>query len=173
MESSREEGMRSNYISVSYPLLAGLVLSLLWAAPHAVAGESPMKGAAAPGALDGKVFVVQTGEMGKKAEEKDTLSFRNGKFHSAGCDKYGFGDAAYRTSSEGDAVTFTAETVSATKGKIRWEGTVRGDQIDVRYVWTDSPHWYKPNPKPLEKWAKGERKKSEDRANPGAGPPLY
>ena len=46
-------------------------------------------------------------------------------------------------------------------GKIQWEGTVRGDQIDVRYVWTDAAHWYKPNLKPLEKWGKGDLKKLE------------
>jgi hypothetical protein len=54
-----------------------------------------------------------------------------------------------------------AETKSEKKGRMHWEGTVRGDKIDVHYVWTDKSHWYKPNPKPLEKWAKGELKKSE------------
>ena len=150
--------MRRRDISGSSPLLVGLVLSLLWAAPHAVAGESEMKGTAAPGALDGKVFVIETGEMGKKADGKDTLTFQNGKFHSLGCDQYGFGLGMYTASAQGDTIAFAAETASAKKGKIRWEGTVRGDRIDVRYVWTDSSHWYKPNPKPLEKWGKGQLK---------------
>jgi len=153
--------MEKHSISWALRVLLVLSLSLLGTASHSIAGDAGGKTAASPGVLDGKVFVVETGEMGKKTEGKDTLSFRNGKFHSLGCDQYGFGDAAYQTSSEGDAVTFTAETISAKKGKIRWEGTVRGDKIDARYVWTDSSHWYKPNPKPLAKWAKGERKKSE------------
>jgi hypothetical protein len=37
--------------------------------------------------------------------------------------------------------------------------TVKGDKIEASYVWVDASHWYKPNPKPLEKWAKGEQKK--------------
>jgi hypothetical protein len=42
---------------------------------------------------------------------------------------------------------------------MNWRGTVQGDKIEIRYVWTDSAHWYKPNPKPLENWGKGELKK--------------
>lgn len=34
-----------------------------------------------------------------------------------------------------------------------------GDKIEVGYVWVDASHWYKPDPAPLEKWAKGELKK--------------
>jgi hypothetical protein len=37
--------------------------------------------------------------------------------------------------------------------------TVKGDIIHVSYVWVDKSHWYKPNPKPVEYWAKGELKK--------------
>ena len=59
----------------------------------------------------------------------------------------------------GDSVQFVAVTTSPTKGKMTWKGTVQGDKIEVGYVWVDAPHWYKPNPKPLEKWAKGELKR--------------
>ena len=141
--------------------MVALTLSLLWPALHSVAAETAGKGTPGMGALDGKVFVMETGDMGKKADGKDTVTFGNGKFHSQGCDQYGFGDAAYTTATQGDAVTFAAETLSPKRGKIQWEGTVRGDQIDVRYVWTDAAHWYKPNLKPLEMWGKGEWKKPE------------
>ncbi len=105
--------------------------------------------------------MVQQGEKGKEAKGTDTLVFKNGKFRSVGCDKYGFGDGAYTTTVQGDAIRFVADTMSETKGRMHWEGTVRDDKIDVNYVWIDKSHWYKPNPKPLEKWAKGELKKSE------------
>ena len=36
-----------------------------------------------------------------------------------------------------------------------------GAQIDIRHVWTDAAHWYKPNPTPLEKGGKGDWKKLE------------
>jgi len=114
---------------------------------------------AGQGSLDGKTFVVETGEKGKSGGEKDTLTFRDGNFHSAGCDQYGFGDGAYTSTVDGDPIRFEAVTTSPTKGKMTWKGTVQGDKIEVGYVWVDASHWYKPNPKPLEKWAKGELKK--------------
>jgi hypothetical protein len=114
---------------------------------------------AGQGPLDGKTFVVETGEKGKSGGDKDTLTFKDGNFHSTGCDQYGFGDGAYTSTVNGDAIQFEAVTTSPTKGKMTWKGTVKGDKIEVVYVWVDSSHWYKPNPKPLEKWAKGEIKK--------------
>ena len=114
---------------------------------------------AGQGSLDGKTFVVETGEKGKSGGDKDTLIFKDGNFHSTGCDQYGFGDGAYTSSVNGDSIQFEAVTTSPTKGKMTWKGTVTGDKIEVGYVWLDASHWYKPNPKPLEKWAKGELKK--------------
>ena len=114
---------------------------------------------AGQGVLDGKTFIVETGEKGKRGGDKDTLTFKDGNFRSAGCDQYGFGDGAYTSSVKGDSIQFEAVTTSPTKGKMTWKGTVTGDKIEVAYVWLDASHWYKPNPKPLEKWAKGELKK--------------
>ena len=114
---------------------------------------------AGQGPLDGKTFVVETGEKGKSGGDKDTLTFKDGNFRSAGCDQYGFGDGAYTSSVKGDSIQFEAVTTSPTKGKMTWKGTVTGDKIEVAYVWVDASHWYKPNPKPLEKWAKGDLKK--------------
>jgi hypothetical protein len=114
---------------------------------------------AGQGPLDGKTFVVETGEKGKSGGDKDTLTFKDGNFHSTGCDQYGFGDGAYTSTINGDTIQFEAVTTSPTKGKMTWKGTVKGDKIEVGYVWVDASHWYKPNPKPLEKWAKGELKK--------------
>jgi len=119
----------------------------------------PRDVSAGQGPLDGKTFVVETGEKGKSGGEKDTLTFRDGNFRSAGCDQYGFGDGAYTSTVNGDSIGFEAVTTSPTKGKMTWKGTVQGDKIEVGYVWVDASHWYKPNPKPLEKWANGELKK--------------
>jgi hypothetical protein len=116
---------------------------------------------AGQGPLDGKTFVVETGEKGKSGGDKDTLTFKDGNFRSAGCDQYGFGDGTYTSAVNGDSIQFEAVTTSPTKGKMTWKGTVKGDKIEVGYVWVDASHWYKPNPKPLEKWAKGELKKSK------------
>ena len=127
-----------------------LCIGLFSISRDVVAGQGP---------LDGKTFVVETGEKGKSGGDKDTLTFKDGNFHSTGCDQYGFGDGAYTSSVKGDSIQFEAVTTSPTKGKMTWKGTVTGDMIEVAYVWVDASHWYKPNPKPLEKWAKGELKK--------------
>lgn len=116
-------------------------------------------GSAGQGVLDGKTFVVETGEKGKSGTDKDTLVFKDGNFRSTSCDRYGFGDGAYTSSVDDGTIRFEAVTTSPTKGKMTWKGTVQGDRIEVSYVWVDAPHWYKPNPQPLEKWAKGELKK--------------
>ena len=137
-------------------LLLVAILLLVGGLHSAMGGEG-----SAVGLLDGKTFMVEQGEKGKAAKGTDTITFRNGKFHSAGCDKYGFGDGSYTAKADGDAIRFVADTKSETKGDMHWEGTVRGNRIDVVYTWIDKPHWYKPHPKPLEKWAKGEVKTSK------------
>lgn len=114
---------------------------------------------AGQGPLDGKTFSVETGEKGKAAKDKDTIMFRDGNFRSKGCDRYGFGDGPYTSTVTGDTIRFEAVTTSPAKGTMTWTGTVQGDRIKVGYVWVDSSHWYKPNPKPVEKWAQGELKK--------------
>jgi hypothetical protein len=131
-------------------------LLLTWVLPPAIGA-----GGKESGALDGKTFLVKQGEKGEEAKGSDTLIFKDGKFRSIGCDKYGFDEAPYKSTVEGDTIKFVADTTSESKGKMHWEGTVKGDMIDVNYVWIDKSHWYKWNPKPLEKWAKGYLKKSE------------
>ena len=116
-------------------------------------------GNTASGVLDGKTFMVKQGEKGKEATDTDTLIFKDGKFHSIACDKYGFSEGGYTAKEEGDTLQFVADISSAKKGKMHWEGTVEGDIIHISYVWVDRSHWYKPNPKPVEYWAKGALKK--------------
>ncbi|HYA02337.1 MAG TPA: hypothetical protein VEI04_04405 [Syntrophobacteria bacterium] len=86
----------------------------------------------------GEVFVVESGEMGKKSEVKDAFIFKDGKFRSTNCDRYGFGDGAYTSTMMGDAITFAADTRSESSGTMHWEGMVQGDKVDVRYTWMDT-----------------------------------
>lgn len=95
----------------------------------------------ASGALDGKTFVTQAGEKGKQAGSKDTFVFRDGRFLSTGCTPYGFGDAPYQATVDGDAIRFHAETRSPTHGTMVWDGIVRGDAIEGAYIWTRE-RWY-------------------------------
>jgi hypothetical protein len=125
----------------------------------AVLGLSLAAGmAAAPDAkssLDGMSFAGESGEKGKPAmAEKDTIRFEKGRFRSAACDAYGFGDGAYTATAAGDgSVRWTAETTSPKEGRIQWQGTVKGDRIEATYVWT------KAGQKPIEYWLKGTAQK--------------
>ena len=111
------------------------------------------RASATAGPLDGKTFVVQTGEQGKPAEAKDTLVFRDGKMRSTACDAYGFGDGAYTSMSHPGMFMVHARTESAKEGVIVWNCTVRGDALDGTYVWT------KPGQKDITYWIKGTLKK--------------
>ncbi len=101
---------------------AGLLLALALAA-------GPV---AAQTALDGKTFEGVFLERGKTRGDADTLSFRNGRFHSSACDRYGYGDAPYRVVAvEGGVIRFEATTESPRYGRLEWSGVVRGDKLDA------------------------------------------
>jgi hypothetical protein len=105
------------------------------------------------GVLDGKNFLGDFGKKGQNAQAKDEIIFKDGKFRSTACDPYGFGDAPYTTKVVGEAVAFEAETVSPKNGKMKWTGTVKGDQIEATFT------WYAPGQAPEESWLKGVLKK--------------
>jgi hypothetical protein len=87
------------------------------------------------GLLDGKVFVGQSIERHKRGASGDELRFVNGEFHSIGHGQEGFLEGAYTARAEGDTIYFEAETVNPKQGKIMWSGIVRGDSIEVNYIW--------------------------------------
>jgi len=103
--------------------------------------------------LDGKKFIGPTGEKGKKVHHEDILSFSDGKFTSSECFQYGFKGGPYTTTIEGDTIHFQAETISPTHGKMVWQGTLKGDTLDVAYNWTKErwfwttfrEYWYRGN----------------------------
>jgi hypothetical protein len=96
-------------------------------------------------ALDGHTYAIKYKEKVGLLPSNDLLLFRNGRFRSTDCDSYSFGDAGY----SGDARRFSAETVSAKEGRIAWQGTVAGDQIEGTFVWS------KPGKPPVEYLFKG------------------
>lgn len=105
--------------------------------------------------LDGSIFYVELAPMGKPAYAKDTLTFTKGFFHSSECDQYGFQKGKYVSKQNGNVIEFETETRSAKEGIMRWKGTVRGDDINIEYVWEK-----KGQPK-YEYTAKGKRRRNE------------
>lgn len=121
--------------------------------PHPQPGQRA--GAPAEAALAdpfaGATFVGESGEKGQAAGEKETLTFKDGRFHSLACDPWGFGDAAYKVLKSPDGVTFSAETTSAKEGRMVWHGVLKGSQLEGTAVWT------KPGQAAAEYWFKATR----------------
>lgn len=65
-------------------------------------------------------------------ESDDSLILKSGKFHSTGCDPFGFGPAPYRTEDN----HFMADTQSPKEGRIHWHGEVAGDSVSGQMTWT-------------------------------------
>lgn len=139
--------MRSSLSSVAASL-AALVLLSTALMPSGAADSSNL--------LDGKTFVAQSGEKGKKESNNDTIVFRDGRFLSEACVKWNFGDAAYKATIEGDGIRFQARTVSPTHGIMVWDGIVRGDAIEATSLWTRERWYWKIK---REYWYKGQLKK--------------
>ena len=108
---------------MKFSLLA--LSAVLLCAPPALA-QSPT--------LDGKTFEGVFLKRGKTSGDADTLVFKGGRFRSSACDKYGYSDAAYKTTAEGGVVRFEAETESPKYGKLRWSGFVREGKLDATAV---------------------------------------
>lgn len=129
--------MKSKHVIGVCSLLLVLLLSALSVSRPAIAAD---------GALDDKTFAGDMGEKGKAKGDKDELVFKDGKFHSVACEKYGFGDAAYTATVNGGTTTFEAVTTSTKEGKMKWSGTVAGDKL------YGTATWYKDGQAPIEYW---------------------
>lgn len=88
-------------------------------------------GLALAGPLDGRSFQGVFLERGKTSGDADTLTFKEGRFRSSACDKYGYSDAPYRATVQGEAVFFETETESPRYGKLVWKGVVRDGKLDA------------------------------------------
>lgn len=109
--------------------------------------------------LEGKVFIADIGYKGKDAHDKgDIITFKDGKFHSATCDQYGYNKGDYKAVTQGDATTFEVETQSEKYGRLQWKGTVRSNQIEGTFIMLPKPGFFDRNPAPVEHWFKGQPK---------------
>jgi hypothetical protein len=100
-------------------------------APALIAGLVVLPAAALAAELDGRRFEGVFIERGKTSGDADTLVFKDGRFRSIACDRYGYGDAPYKATTAGDVVTFETETESPKYGRLVWKGQVRGGKLDA------------------------------------------
>jgi hypothetical protein len=118
--------------------------SLLGLATLAMAAVPPSLAQA--GDLDGRSFQGVFLERGKTSGDADTLVFKDGRFRSLACDRYGYSDAPYKASPNGDSVRFEAETQSAKYGRLVWNGVIRGNKLDATVMMVSD------GKKPVENW---------------------
>jgi hypothetical protein len=104
--------------------------------------------------LEGKVFVGHTGPLNGPVNGEDEVVFRNSRFLSTACDKWGFDSAVYTATIQPDGIHFTAVTKSPKHGQILWNGVVFDDNINATYLWTKE-RWYWFDARE-ERWFKGK-----------------
>lgn len=103
--------------------------------------------------LDGRTFEGVFLERGKTSGDADTLTFKDGRFRSSACDRYGYSDAPYKAVAAADGTRFEAETQSAKYGKLLWSGQVRAGKLDATVV------MQREGKKPVENWVVAAEKK--------------
>ena len=81
--------------------------------------------------LDGRRFEGIFLERGKTSGDADTLIFKDGRFHSVACDRYGYVEVPYKTVAAGDTLQFEAESESPKYGRLVWKGVVRAGKLDA------------------------------------------
>lgn len=100
-------------------------------------GTAPadMGGTALP--LDGRVFTGEIGEHNMVAFSSEELIFDAGKFRSVQADQYQFGLSDYSAARKGDVISFSAESLSPTDGRMVWKGTVSAGHLEATVDWYD------------------------------------
>jgi hypothetical protein len=105
--------------------------------------------------LEGKSFRGEIGQPGEPGHATDMVIFSEGQFISKGCqEKCGYTSGDYWIHQTGDQLDVKALTPCMTAdATILWEGTVKGDQIEGKFTWTNY-RWYWTFEK--EFWFKGK-----------------
>jgi hypothetical protein len=104
--------------------------------------------------LEGKTFVGHTGPLNGPVNGEDEVVFRNSRFLSTACDKWGFDSAVYTATLQPNGIHFTSVTKSPKHGQILWQGVVSGDTMNATYLWTKE-RWYWLDARE-ERWFKGK-----------------
>jgi len=99
------------------------------------------------GILDGKTFVGEVG-VAEAPSTRDTLTFKDGYFHSAACDQFHFGIGAYLAVASGDTTTFQAITHNRQGAVNVWMGTVKDNKLE------GTATLYEKGKEPFKRWVR-------------------
>jgi AhpD family alkylhydroperoxidase len=79
--------------------------------------------------LDGRTFVGTIVPKGKASGDPDTLIFKEGRFRSVACEKYGFMETGYASRKEGSRTIFELDVENEKGAKNHWNGSVEGKKL--------------------------------------------
>ena len=99
------------------------------------------------GILDGKTFVGEVG-VAEAPSTRDTLTFKDGYFHSAACDQFHFGSGAYLAVASGATTTFQAITRNRQGAVNVWAGTVKDGKLE------GTATLYEKGKEPAKRWVR-------------------
>ena len=103
------------------------------------------------GILDGKTFVGEVG-MADAPPTADTLTFKDGYFHSSACDQFHFGSGAYLAVASGDTTTFQAITHNRRGAMMIWAGAIKGEKLEGTMTMCEK------GKEPAKRWVKATLK---------------
>lgn len=108
------------------------------AAPATVAPAAPAAPAVSPmGEFEGKSFDGRLVPEGKKRGDKDVLSFKDGKFTSSACVKYGFLATSFSPTLQDGKTRFRALVQNKKGETMDWQGTLDGGKLTANAVYTN------------------------------------
>jgi len=119
-------------------------------AQHKGMYDEPLKNVLS-GVLDGKTYVGDLGLMGAAPSMRETITFKDGYFHSSACDQYHFKDGAYLAVESAGATNFMVITHNREHSTIVWKGTVKGDTLEGTMT------LYEKDKPPLERWVRAQK----------------
>ncbi len=145
-----------------YALPAGAQYSTGGSSNNMTSQKTHSKSMTHKGLLDGRRFNGTVGENGMQTGQTEDISFSKGMLHSNSPEFKGFQPAGYTATEDNGVITFKAESVSPTNGKLEWTGTVKGNTLDANLTWT------REGKEPTQMWVKAERlaKRSSKMAAP-------
>ena len=81
-------------------------------------------------ALDGKTFSGTIGKMGSQTGQPDDFVFKDGKFASTLCNKFGYKEGIYQPIENSGVTYFTAQCKGGQGWKKSWRGSVKGGHLE-------------------------------------------
>ena len=104
-----------------------------------------------PSLLEGRTFVGDINERGSGVwDVNDVLVFKDGKFSTKACERWGFKPTSYQAVEKDGVINFQAVMESKDKGTINWVGKVKENNLEAAF------NWHRKDQKSLGFWIKAE-----------------